>query len=158
MLRVREAWTAALVAVPPGEPGGTDLLRRRFLAAVLTFGVEAAEGWLSLLAILPAGGLPAANPPAVSEISPAVTPAAPELVNGLIYLQAARDWISQMPLKSLSELAVTGNELAEALVKRPGPWLGNMLSALLQATASGDLLNNKQVLLFEAKRMDGHEL
>lgn len=92
-------------------------------------------------------------------ISPAVTtPAAPGLVNGLIHLQAARDWIAQMPLKSLSELAVTGNELAEALGKRPGPWLGNMLSALLQATASGDLLNNKQVLLLEAKRMDGHEL
>ncbi|WP_449600961.1 CCA tRNA nucleotidyltransferase [Paenibacillus sp. Marseille-Q9583] len=147
VLRVREAWTAALEAVPPGE-GGTDLLRRRFLAAVLTFGVEAAEGWLSLLAILPADALPAANQPAEAEVSPAVTnPVVP-----------AKEWIAQMPLKSLSELAVTGNELAEALEKRPGPWLGNMLSALLQATASGDLLNNKQELLLEAKRMDGHEL
>ncbi|MFD5020678.1 CCA tRNA nucleotidyltransferase [Paenibacillus sp. NPDC058367] len=146
VLRVREAWTAALEAVPPGEPGGTDLLRRRWIAAVLTFGVEAAEGWLSLLAILPAAALPAANSPADTEISPAVTTA------------PAREWIAQMPLKSLSELAVTGNELAEALEKRPGPWLGNMLSALLQATASGDLLNNKQELLLEAKRMDGHEL
>lgn len=146
VLRVREAWTAALEAVPPGEPGGTDLLRRRWIAAVLTFGVEAAEGWLSLLAILPAAALPAANQPADTEISPAVTTA------------PAREWIAQMPLKSLSELAVTGNELAEALEKRPGPWLGNMLSALLQATASGDLLNNKQELLLEAKRMDGHEL
>ncbi|WP_256721642.1 CCA tRNA nucleotidyltransferase [Paenibacillus odorifer] len=146
VLRVREAWTAALEAVPPGEPGGTDLLRRRWIAAVLTFGVEAAEGWLSLLAIMPAAALPAANQPADAEVSPAVTTA------------PAREWIAQMPLKSLSELAVTGNELAEALEKRPGPWLGNMLSALLQATASGDLLNNKQELLLEAKRMDGHEL
>ncbi|MEK4294239.1 hypothetical protein [Paenibacillus sp. FSL R5-0914] len=146
VLRVREAWTAALEAVPPGGPGGTDLLRRRWIAAVLTFGVEAAEGWLSLLAILPAAALPAANQPAVTEISPAVT------------MVPAREWIAQMPLKSLSELAVTGNELAEVLEKRPGPWLGNMLSALLQATASGDLLNNKQELLLEAKRMDGHEL
>ncbi|AIQ25106.1 CCA tRNA nucleotidyltransferase [Paenibacillus sp. FSL H7-0737] len=146
VLRVREAWTAALEAVPPGEPGGTDLLRRRWIAAVLTFGVEAAEGWLSLLAILPAAALPAVNSPADTEISPAVTTV------------PAREWIVQMPLKSLSELAVTGNELAEALEKRPGPWLGNMLSALLQATASGDLLNNKQELLLEAKRMDGHEL
>ncbi|MNP59962.1 CCA-adding enzyme [compost metagenome] len=115
---------------------------------MLTFGVEAAEGWLSLLAILPAAALPAANSPADAEVSPAVTtPAVP-----------AKGWIAQMPLKSLSELAVTGNELAEVLEKRPGPWLGNMLSALLQATASGDLLNNKQELLLEAKRMDGHEL
>lgn len=146
VLRVREAWTAALEAVPPGEPGGMDLLRRRWIAAVLTFGVEAAEGWLSLLAILPAAALPAANQPADTEISPAVTTA------------PAREWIAQMPLKSLSELAVTGNELAEALEKRPGPWLGNMLSALLQTTATGDLLNNKQELLLEAKRMDEHEL
>ncbi|MEK5398240.1 hypothetical protein [Paenibacillus sp. FSL K6-2859] len=159
MLRVREAWTAALEAVPPGEVGGTDLLRRRWIAAVLTFGVEAAEGWLSLLASLPAAALPAASLPAGSKDSRAVTtPAAPDLVNGLIYLQAAREWIAQMPLQSLSELAVTGNELAEALEKRPGPWLGNMLSALLQATAAGDLLNNKRELLLEAKRMDGHEL
>ncbi len=63
-----------------------------------------------------------------------------------------------MPLTSLSELAVTGNELAEALDKHPGPWLGKMLNALLQAAASGDLLNDKQLLLLEAKRMDGHEL
>ncbi|WP_440960373.1 CCA tRNA nucleotidyltransferase [Paenibacillus nitricinens] len=159
VLRVREAWTAALEAVPPGEVGGTDLLRRRWIAAVLTFGVEAAEGWLSLLASLPAAALPAASLPAGSKDSRAVTtPAAPDLVNGLIYLQAAREWIAQMPLQSLSELAVTGNELAEAIEKRPGPWLGNMLSALLQATAAGDLLNNKRELLLEAKRMDGHEL
>lgn len=160
VLRVREAWTAALEAVPPGEPGGTDLLRRRWIAAVLTFGVEAAEGWLSLLAILPAAALPAANSPADSEVSPAVNTQAVSKDSPAITTPAvpAKEWIAQMPLKSLSELAVTGNELAEALEKRPGPWLGNMLSALLQATASGDLLNNKQELLLEAKRMDGHEL
>jgi tRNA nucleotidyltransferase (CCA-adding enzyme) len=151
VLRVREAWTAALETVPTGT-GGTEAFRRRWIAAVLTFGVEAAEGWLSLLAILPAGALPADNSPAGSKNSRAVnTPATSDL-------QAAREWIAQMPLQSLSELAVTGNELAEALEKRPGPWLGNMLSALLQATAAGDLLNNKQELLLEAKRMDGHEL
>ncbi|MNZ51919.1 CCA-adding enzyme [compost metagenome] len=127
---------------------------------MLTFGVEAAEGWLSLLAILPAAALPAANSPADSEVSPAVNTQAVSKDSPAITAPAvpAREWIAQMPLKSLSELAVTGNELAEVLEKRPGPWLGNMLSALLQATASGDLLNNKQELLLEAKRMDGHEL
>lgn len=53
VLRVREAWTAALEAMPP-DMGGMEGLRRQWIAAVLAFGVEAAEGWLSLLAILPA--------------------------------------------------------------------------------------------------------
>jgi tRNA nucleotidyltransferase (CCA-adding enzyme) len=147
VLRVREAWTAALEAVPPGEPGGTEELRRHWIAAVLAFGAEAAEGWLSLLAILPAA----------SNASSAVNAPAASTVNGLIHLQAAKEWMAQMPLKSLSELAVTGNELVETLGKRPGPWLGKMLNALLQAAATGDLLNDKQLLLLEAKRMDGHE-
>lgn len=140
VLRVREAWTAALEAVPPGEPGGTEQLRRRWVAAVLAFGASAAEGWLTLLAILPAAEL---GPPA------ALTPAAEHRI-------PSPEWILQMPLKNLSELAVTGNELAEALGKRPGPWLGVMLNALLQATAAGDLPNDKQLILLEAKRMDGH--
>lgn len=134
VLRVREAWTAALEAVPPGEPGGTDLLRRRWIAAVLAFGVEAAEGWLALLAVLPAD-----------------TSAANDLIH------AAKLWISQMPLTKLAELDLTGHELVKALDQRPGPWLGQMLNDLLFAVASGDLPNDKSILLLEAKRMNRHE-
>ncbi|MNC82521.1 CCA-adding enzyme [compost metagenome] len=62
-----------------------------------------------------------------------------------------------MPLSSLAELAVTGKELSEALDKRQGPWLGELLQRLLHAVAAGDLLNDKQLLLQEAKRMDRNE-
>ncbi|OMC74235.1 hypothetical protein BSO21_36045 [Paenibacillus odorifer] len=154
MLRVREAWTAAIEAMPPGT-GSMEGLRRQWIAAVLVFGVEAAEGWLSLLAILPAAApvLPTAASSAFSVVESTEASTTPAAVN----VQAAREWIAQMPLTSLSELEITGNELVEALDKRPGPWLGKMLNGLLQAVASGDLPNDKQLLLLEAKRMDRHE-
>lgn len=154
VLRVREAWTAALEVMPP-DMGGMEGLRRQWIAAVLAFGVEAAEGWLSLLAILPAAAptLPTAASSAFSIVESSEVATAPAAVN----VQAAREWIAQMPLTSLSELEITGNELLESLDKHPGPWLGKMLNGLLQAVASGDLPNDKQLLLLEAKRMDGHE-
>lgn len=62
-----------------------------------------------------------------------------------------------MPLRSLAELAVTGNELAELLQKRPGPWLGVLLNKLLLAAAAGGIANDKQLLLQEAQRMDRDE-
>ncbi|OMD93804.1 CCA tRNA nucleotidyltransferase [Paenibacillus odorifer] len=158
VLRVHEAWTAAIEAMPPGK-GGMEGLRRQWIAAVLAFGVEAAEGWLSLLAILPAAApaLPAVVSPAASSAFSVVESTEASTTPAAVNVQAAREWIAQMPLTSLSELEITGNELVGALDKRPGPWLGKMLNGLLQAVASGDLPNDKQLLLLEAKRMDRHE-
>lgn len=62
-----------------------------------------------------------------------------------------------MPLTTLAELAVSGNEVADALQKRPGPWLGQLLGRLLLAAAAGDLANDNQLLLLEAQRMDNDE-
>ncbi|ULO10308.1 CCA tRNA nucleotidyltransferase [Paenibacillus sp. 19GGS1-52] len=149
VLRVREAWTAALEEVPPEAAYGTEALRRLWIAAVLAYGKEAAEGWLTLLEALqaaPEGRSPAPGPTSVLAGSSRQTLPA-----------AAREWLTQMPLSSLAALAVTGNELAETLQKTPGPWLGIMLQQLLQAAAVGDIPNDKQLLLHEAKRMDGHE-
>ncbi|KWX84751.1 hypothetical protein AMQ83_28830 [Paenibacillus riograndensis] len=68
-----------------------------------------------------------------------------------------RYWTAEMPLHSLAELAVTGNGLAGALNKRPGPALGERLQQLLLAAAAGDIPNDNQSLLQEAKRMDPNE-
>ena len=156
VLRVREAWTAALEEVPPEAGGGTEALRRHWIAAVLAYGREAAEGWLTLLAALPAGpeGRSAALGPASVLAGPTSVHSGSELWN---LAAAAREWLTQMPLSSLAALAVTGNELVETLQKTPGPWLGILLQQLLQAVAAGDIPNDKQLLLQEAKRMDGHE-
>ncbi len=183
VLRVREAWTAALAEVPPESPGGTEALRRRWIAAVLALGTSAAEGWLTLLEAVPEAasyqqraGLAESGPGAAVQLdvpmpglgnrlvgqvdqsepktdNAAAQPSgAPALSTGLL-----RSWSASMPLQTLAELAVTGNELAEALQKRPGPWLGELLHALLQAVAAGDIANDKQSLLQEAKRMDNDE-
>lgn len=130
VLRFREAWTAAAEAGP--EDGPADF-RRRFLAAVLAFGADAAEGWLTLLAALPGGG-----------------PGA-----GLVPM--ARRWLRKMPVRGLADLAVTGGDLAAALNKRPGPWLGQLLQQLLLAAAAGDVSNDRAALITIAKRMNQHE-
>lgn len=164
VLRVREAWDAALAASAPGEPGAEEALRRRWIAAVLACGTEAAAGWLTLLEVLPqaacaasggAGG-PAAAPGSLQAAADelpqplgSAAPAHPPVPAGRL-----RAWTAAMPLQSLAELAVTGGELSAALGKRPGPWLGERLRRLLHAVAAGDLLNDKQLLLQEAKRMD----
>lgn len=183
VLRVREAWDAALASVPPGSPGGTEALRRRWIAAVLACGQSAAEGWLTLLAALPQAAAPCtagvAQPPAPALGAPdagapaAQRPTAPDAGApaaqrpnapdaGALAAQPPtpallRSWTAEMPLYTLAELAVTGNELAGALNKRPGPWLGERLQQLLLAAAAGDIPNDNQSLLQEAKRMDRNE-
>ncbi|WP_256701148.1 hypothetical protein [Paenibacillus sp. P46E] len=163
--------------MPPGEPGGTEALRRRWIAAVLAHGQSAAEGWLTLLAALPeaaapglalpapAPGAPAAQRPdaPVTGVPAAQRPDAP--VTGVPAAQrpnasdipALRSWSAGMPLHALAELAVTGRELATVLQKRPGPWLGALLQQLLMAAAAGDIPNDNRLLLLEAKRMDSNE-
>lgn len=135
VLRVREAWTAALAGVPAGDPAGTDKLRRRWIAAVLAYGPDAANGWLAVYKALP--------------------PVEPE--EPIAFLTLAPAWMSQMPVNSPSDLAVRGSDLTAALDKRPGPWVGDLLQDLLQAVAAGDIPNEQDLLLDEAKRMSIHE-
>ncbi len=183
VLRVREAWDAALSSARPEAPGALDGLRRRWIAAVLAHGTSAAEGWLTVLDAAAGGaaGVPAADGAAAGGIdasgaldagpdapasggpmpagtwepaagAPAhATPASP-LTTALL-----RSWTAEMPLTTLAELAVSGHEVADALQKRPGPWLGELLKRLLLAAAAGDLANDNQLLLLEAQRMDCDE-
>ncbi|AIQ59517.1 CCA tRNA nucleotidyltransferase [Paenibacillus borealis] len=148
VLRVREAWDAALSSARPEDPGATEGLRRRWIAAVLAHGQSAAEGWLTLLAAAEASAAPA--------ISTGAVPAGQDVPAGP-RAQLLRSWTAAMPLRSLAELAVTGHELAELLQKRPGPWLGVLLHKLLLAAAAGAIANDKQLLLQEAQRMDRDE-
>ncbi|AIQ48143.1 hypothetical protein R70723_21190 [Paenibacillus sp. FSL R7-0273] len=150
VLRVREAWDAALASAAPDAPGAAEHLRRRWIAAVLTFGAEAAEGWATLLA----------EPPAQrSHAGQAALHATSGAAPSIRYIPPAtlRSWTAEMPVRTLAELAVSGKELAGLLGKAPGPWLGALLNKLLLAVAAGDCPNNQQVLLQEARRMDADE-
>ncbi|WP_150273583.1 CCA tRNA nucleotidyltransferase [Paenibacillus tepidiphilus] len=147
VLRAREAWHAALAEVPPG-PGGTEQLRRRWIAAVLGIGRAAAEGWL---AVADASAAESAADVAGQPGDAAGSAYAPPDTACL------RAWIAAMPVYTLAELAVTGGELASALEKRPGPWVGEALKRLLLEVAAGTLDNDPQILLEQAQRMVGHE-
>ncbi|WP_042204299.1 CCA tRNA nucleotidyltransferase [Paenibacillus camerounensis] len=182
VLRVREAWDAALASVAPDTPGATEHLRRRWIAAVLSIGADAADGWVTLLAALPqaaAGSAGGAEPPAQNSGAGMAAPAdaaalraannaAPadhvvthtaDHAGPLHHIPPAvlRSWTTGMPIRSLADLAVTGKELAGLLEKTPGPWLGVLLNKLLLAVAAGDSPNDQQVLLQEARRMDVDE-
>lgn len=128
VLRFREAWTAAVEAA--GRGGGPAELRRRFIAAVLAFGAEAAEGWLALLAAMPGGE--------------------PETASW------ARRWLDRMPVRDLAGLAVRGDDLVPALDRKPGPWLGGLLQELLLAAAAGEVPNDRDALILLAKRMSSN--
>lgn len=51
----------------------------------------------------------------------------------------------------VSELAVGGRELAQAVGRAPGPWTGRMLAALLARVIAGTLPNEREALLAAAR-------
>lgn len=80
VLRVREAWDAALSSARPEASGAGERLRRRWIAAVLGHGQSAAEGWLTLLeaagadaasAVSAGARVPAADVPVTAAVAPA---------------------------------------------------------------------------------------
>lgn len=56
---------------------------------------------------------------------------------------------NKMPVKSLAELAVNGNDLLKCIQVKAGPWVRETLQHLLVCVALGELPNEKQVLLRE---------
>ncbi|MDT2865050.1 CCA tRNA nucleotidyltransferase [Vagococcus carniphilus] len=57
----------------------------------------------------------------------------------------------KLPIKSMKELEVNGKELLAYLDAQPGPWLGEILSTLEEKVLNGELPNNKEKLLEQAK-------
>jgi tRNA nucleotidyltransferase (CCA-adding enzyme) len=68
-----------------------------------------------------------------------------------------REWLNQLPLDSVGQLAVKGDELARFLVKPAGPWVAGMLRRLAEETALGFLPNEKSRLLKRAASIEEHQ-
>jgi tRNA nucleotidyltransferase (CCA-adding enzyme) len=68
-------------------------------------------------------------------------------------LRSGEAWLAEMPAASLGELAVGGAAVLAALGERGGPWLGELLQALLERVALGALANEPEPLLAEAQRL-----
>ncbi|WP_080838761.1 CCA tRNA nucleotidyltransferase [Cohnella massiliensis] len=124
-----------------GETERTDVngpvreqLRRSWTLAVLEFGRPAAEDWLALAAACPEAALGSLEPG---------------------FAERARDWLGRMAATAIGGLAVRGDEVAEAVGKKPGPWVAKTLRRLLEAVALGRLPNERDALLAEAAAVEG---
>ncbi|MBO2943150.1 CCA tRNA nucleotidyltransferase [Paenibacillus sp. F411] len=124
LLQLQEAWTEN------SEGLTSEQARLLWIRCVLIAGEPIAALWLELQqAVQTAGGTPAVDIP------------------------QARAWLSGMPVKSLRELALTGDGLLSAVGRRGGPWMKPLLSHLLLLAASGQVGNDTTLLIEEAKRV-----
>ncbi|WP_246320119.1 CCA tRNA nucleotidyltransferase [Paenibacillus qinlingensis] len=70
---------------------------------------------------------------------------APEL------LRRGEVWLKEVPCFSLKELAISGQDVAEALDRQPGPWMGKLLQDLLERAALGEIPNEREALIYAAQ-------
>ncbi|MGO4494501.1 CCA tRNA nucleotidyltransferase [Paenibacillus sp. 2RAB27] len=70
---------------------------------------------------------------------------APEL------LRRGEDWLKEVPCFSLKELAISGQDVAAALDRQPGPWMGRLLLDLLERAALGEIPNEREALIYAAQ-------
>jgi tRNA nucleotidyltransferase (CCA-adding enzyme) len=59
--------------------------------------------------------------------------------------------LEELPITSISELNIRGDELSGLLGKSPGPWIAVLLRHLLEAVVFEQLPNEKYALLSAAK-------
>jgi len=69
------------------------------------------------------------------------------------YIKAIEIYNS-LPIKSKNELEVTGKEILTTLDKKPGPWLGELLSFLEKKVVLNEVNNNQIDLLDTAKKWE----
>lgn len=60
--------------------------------------------------------------------------------------QAIHSIYEELPIYSKKEIKINGNDLKEVLNRKPGKWLGDLMSELEMAILAGNLLNEKQAI------------
>jgi hypothetical protein len=68
-----------------------------------------------------------------------------------VFLNNGNEWISEMPVETLSELDVIGSDLLEHFSLPAGPWVSEFLHRLLLDAAFGNVRNQKSHLLKRAE-------
>jgi tRNA nucleotidyltransferase (CCA-adding enzyme) len=63
-------------------------------------------------------------------------------------------WLNKMPISSLKQLNVSGNDLTTHLKRPAGPWVSEWLNKLLLMAASGKLSNTRMQLIEQAIKWD----
>lgn len=110
-------------------------LRKAWIGIQLRFGKEVAEGWIvreqRLLRTERERG----------DGSP----------NRDRLLQEAEKWHKEVPVHTLRELAIRGGDVIQHLGQKGGPWLSPLMDRLLLQVAAGELPNEREALLEQAK-------
>ncbi|MNY57317.1 CCA-adding enzyme [compost metagenome] len=66
-------------------------------------------------------------------------------------LRRGETWLKEVPCFSLKELAISGQDVAAALARQPGPWMGVLLQDLLERAALGEIPNEREALIHAAQ-------
>ncbi|NBD22551.1 CCA tRNA nucleotidyltransferase [Paenibacillus glycinis] len=114
---------------------------RAWIMSVLDDGQAAAQSWLSVIGRVP------------SLVLPDVTNSDErrKALDAVVHLLQAS--LEAMPAAAIRDLAVKGKDLLGLTGRPSGPWLGRLLQQLLQATALGEVPNEKDLLLTKAKKL-----
>ncbi|HZG85275.1 CCA tRNA nucleotidyltransferase [Paenibacillus sp.] len=105
--------------------------RRSWITGALRYGEETSRRWLALAA-------------AAAETEPYGWAAR--------YVDSGPLWLAEMSARTLKELAISGADvLAAAEGRKAGPWLQALLQRLLEHTALGELPNEREALLAQAR-------
>jgi len=67
------------------------------------------------------------------------------------FIRHGMEWISEMPVETLNELAISGNDLVLYYAIPAGPWVSDVLQRLLLDAALGNARNQKSHLLQRAE-------
>ncbi|WP_234414159.1 CCA tRNA nucleotidyltransferase [Paenibacillus sp. CAA11] len=113
-----------------------DQLRRCWTRLQVEYGQAIAGLWLRREAVIYGGNS---------------LEAGPSIYVHSLLLRKGQDWYRQVQVQELKDLAVTGGDVLTVLERRGGPWLGKLMKELLHAVAAGDIPNERETLLMEAK-------
>lgn len=69
-----------------------------------------------------------------------------------VYHELGKQWLEQMPVYSIHDLNISGNDL-KRLKPKAGPWMGQLLQKILTAAAAGFIPNEYTALLSYAERV-----
>ncbi|WP_225999105.1 CCA tRNA nucleotidyltransferase [Paenibacillus sp. BJ-4] len=115
-----------------------EALRRSWIRLLIKLGRDTASDWLELHKTLP---------PSFRGLSSWADKHVVRMA------ELANEWTKQAVVIRIKDLNITGNVLVQAMNRPGGPWLGQTMEQLLLAAACGDIPNETEALLQEAKRV-----
>lgn len=132
LIRFDELWKSRRA-----EAGGSGPLRKQWVELQLRFGKQMAALWLN------------------RERTRLAVEFADEPDNLRAELELMKHsearWHEEITVHTLKELAVRGEDVIRSMGRKGGPWLGMLMGRLLFLVASGELANEREILLEQAK-------